>query len=71
MSSAKQKISDREIIDVIEGDEAGAVTAKEVSDELGVTRQAISYRLDKLATQGVVDCKNVGSRSVIWWIVEG
>jgi len=70
MSTAKQKISDQDILRVMSEADAPAVTAKEVSDHLGVTRQAISYRLDKLAEQDVVDCKGVGSRSVIWWTID-
>lgn len=67
MSSARQKVTDEEIMDVFGSTEAPAMTAKEISDELDVTRHAISYRLDKLAQKGVVNCKSVGSRAVIWW----
>jgi len=70
MSSSRQKITDQEIMAAFDECEAPAMTAKEISDELDVTRHAISYRLDKLAQNGAVNCKSVGSRAVIWWPIE-
>jgi len=41
MSSAKRKISDRDLLDEFEETDEPVLTAKEISDQVGMTRQAI------------------------------
>ena len=44
-----------------------AVTATEIADVRGVTKQAAYSALEKLVSKGIVEKKKVGSRSVIYW----
>jgi len=44
-----------------------AVTASEIGDVRGVSKQAAYNALEKLVEKGVIEKKKVGSRSVIYW----
>jgi len=44
-----------------------AVTAIEIGDARGVSKQAAYNALEKLVDKGLVEKKKVGSRSVIYW----
>jgi len=57
-----------ELIAVFERADAPVLTAPEIAEELGVTRQAINYRLQQLAEEDIVARKQIGSRAVAWWL---
>ena len=44
------------------------MTATEISEHVGKTRQGVKYQLDNLHEQGVVERKAAGSRAVGWWL---
>jgi predicted transcriptional regulator len=68
MSKGRSKtMSDEEIVEAIRNHPDRAVTAREISDVVGMTSSGILKRLDKLAERGEVTRKKVGGRAVVWW----
>ena len=58
-----------EILGVLRSNGDPFMTATEVADEVGATRQNVKYHLDRLQEDGEVDRKEAGSRAVGWWAV--
>jgi len=46
------------------------VTAKEVSERMGVTRQTAYKHLQRLHEQDRLEKRKIGSSAVIWWLDE-
>lgn len=44
------------------------LTAPEIAEHFGVTRQAITYRLKRMREKGLVNRKDAGSNAVAWWV---
>lgn len=66
--SNRQKVEDIEIIDVMRESEDPFVTAKDVAEQLPITRQQANKRLRQLEDEGIVRSKSTGSGAG-WWIV--
>ena len=62
-----KSISDEEILALFDEHDAPYMTAKEVADKAGMSRQGMHNRLEDLADNGVLESKNTG-RTVGWWI---
>lgn len=63
-------VSDESILEEFRSADDAFLTAAELSRELGLTRQAINYRLKDLEAEGLLQKKRAGSHAVGWWIVE-
>ena len=63
-----EKVSERDILDLFAEADAPFLTAPEIAARVGVTRQAITYRLKRMQEKGLVDRKDVGSNAVVWWV---
>lgn len=44
------------------------VTAPELAEMVDVTQQAAHARLEQMRERGLVKKKQVGARSVVWWL---
>ena len=62
-----KSISDEEILALFDEHDAPYMTAKEVADKVGMSRQGMHNRLEELADNGELENKNTG-RTVGWWI---
>jgi predicted ArsR family transcriptional regulator len=62
-----ETVTEQEILKVFDQIEEPFVTASELADELGVSRQAANYRLKRMRDNGLVNSKKTGARSVGWW----
>jgi Fic family protein len=66
----KETVSAREVREAVEnGDHV--ITASELTDVLGTSRDTILRRLRTLHENGEVERKEVGARAVVWWVDEG
>lgn len=63
----ERKITDQDILKVFDNADEPVLTASEIAKALPVTRQAINYRLNRMHEDGLVDRKDAGARSVVWW----
>ena len=64
------KIDDEQVIKAIRESDEPFMTAKEIGDELGVTRQALYGRLHRINTKDPnLQCKKAG-RNRVWWYDE-
>lgn len=61
------RVDDNTILKVFEAAETPVLTAKAVADELPITKDAVLYRLNKLADEGRVGRMQAGSNAVVWW----
>lgn len=70
MAAKNRRVADEEIIEVFRKSDERFLTATEVADEIGVTRQAMNSRLKRLREQGILASKRAGSRAVGYWLVD-
>lgn len=63
-----EKVSERDILALFAEADAPFLTAPEIAARVGVTRQAITYRLKRMREKGLVERKDVGSNAVVWWV---
>lgn len=62
-----ERVTEQEILKVFDRIEAPFLTAKELAEEIGISRQAANYRLKQMRESDLVDSKKTGARSVGWW----
>ena len=62
-----EKLSEQGILKLFDRIGDPFLTAPEIAEEFGVTRQAVTYRLKKMQEGGLVDRKKAGANSVGWW----
>lgn len=62
-----EEVSEQAILTRFDTADAPFLTAPEIADEFGVTRQAVTYRLKEMRDRGLVDRKQAGASSVGWW----
>lgn len=67
MSAQPSPSTTDEVMRVLKNNDDAFMTAAEIADHVGKTRQAVQYQLDKLLDQGRVERKKAGSRAVGWW----
>jgi len=63
-------VTDGDILGILERASAPVMTATEIADELPIGRSAVRKRLVDLHERKAVERKDVGARSVVWWIVD-
>ncbi|QLH76930.1 HTH domain-containing protein [Halosimplex rubrum] len=68
MAQGKRTVSDEEILRAIRSQEDPFVTAGEVAELFGMTRQWAHNRLQDLNDGDRIHRKKSGPRNVIWWI---
>ena len=62
-----ETVSEQDILKAFDRAEAPFLTAAELGEELGVSRQTANYRLKRMREKGLVDRKETGARAVAWW----
>lgn len=67
MTDGNREISDSDIVQQFQDADEPFVGASELAEQLGMSRQAMNYRLRQLLDDGVVDRKKVGS-GYGWWL---
>jgi len=67
-SGRSKKMSDDEIIAMVEEHPDKAVTAVDLMETSQLTKAGLLLRLNKLNDEGVLRKKRVGSRAVVWWL---
>ena len=63
-----EQVSDVAILELFAETAAPFLTAPEIAEVFGVSRQAITYRLKRMHDEGVVARKDAGSNAVAWWV---
>ncbi|SEP07929.1 HTH domain-containing protein [Halogranum amylolyticum] len=56
------------VLKVLETSDDPVMTAKEIADQLEVSRDTVGRKLAQLSEEGKVRQKKVGARAVVWWI---
>ena len=64
----KPTVSDDEILAVLRKSSDPVLTATEVAEQLPIGRRAVHKRLRELAEEGVLESKDAGSGSRVWWL---
>jgi len=67
MSTESIQSTREEILQELQESGDAFMTATEIANIVGATRQNVKYHLDQLKEQGVVEKKQAGSRAVGWW----
>ena len=62
-----EKITSQDILKAFDASDEPVLSATEIAEEFGVTRQTITRRLNEMAEEGLVESKQMGARSVAWW----
>lgn len=65
-----EKVTDNDILLVFERHDAPFMSAKEVAEELPITKSAVNHRLNQMQDDGLVAKKKIGARAVAWWALE-
>lgn len=65
-----ETITKKDIIEVFDKSDPPFLTAAELGNELSISRQAANYRLKRMCKDGIVDYKQTGARSVVWWVTK-
>lgn len=65
----ESRTSDQEVIDALAEHDACFVATSEIADQVGVSRQAVWVRLDRLEEAGEVQSRTTGGVR-IWWLPE-
>jgi predicted transcriptional regulator len=63
----EENMSDERIVQLIRDSQYPVLTAKQISDAFGVTRQAVNYRLSDLVDDGELERMDVGSSAVVYY----
>jgi DNA excision repair protein ERCC-3 len=66
--SMEGDMSDDRIVALIRDSEYPVLTAKQISDAFGVTRQAVNKRITDLVERGDLERMEVGSSAVVYYV---
>jgi DNA-binding MarR family transcriptional regulator len=61
------EVTEQDILLVFDSTDDPFMTAKEIADELPITRDAVLRRLKDMEDEGLVGSKRTGARAVGWW----
>lgn len=61
------EVTDQEILKLFDKDNEAFLTAPEIADRFGVSRQAVNNRLKRMEEDGLVESKKAGASAVGWW----
>lgn len=62
-----EKVTEQDILKAFDYSDDPFLTTTELADQLPVSRQAVSYRLEQMREKGLVDKKKTGARAAGWW----
>jgi DNA repair exonuclease SbcCD nuclease subunit len=61
------EVTEQEILKVFDAADEPVLTTQEVADELPISCDAVTYRLNKMHDEDLVGKKETGARAVAWW----
>lgn len=64
------RVADEELIAAVEASETPIACARAVADRVGLSRQATTSRLTRLADEGVIESGRVGEATPVYWVPE-
>ena len=67
VSHGNKKVTDNQLIALIDGNKHPVASAAELADELGMTRTGVTKRLNQMYENNLVNRKSVGS-GYVWWV---
>lgn len=62
-----EEVSDQEILKLFDAVDEAFLTAPEIADRFGVSRQAVNNRLKRMEADGLLESKKAGASAVGWW----
>lgn len=62
-----ETVTEQEILKAFDRADAPFLTAAELGEQVGVSRQAANHRLKGMHEEGRVERKRAGARAVAWW----
>lgn len=62
-----ETVTEQDILKAFDRADAPFLTAAELGEKLGVSRQSANYRLKRMREKETVDRKQTGARAVAWW----
>ncbi|NKE38058.1 MarR family transcriptional regulator [Natronococcus sp. JC468] len=66
-----EKVTEQDILKAFDYSDDPFLTTTELAEQLPVSRQAVSYRLEQMRKKGLVDKKKTGARAAGWWAMLG
>jgi len=69
-TAGKQKVSDDQVVQLFHDASQPIRTAGDLTEALPITRQAVNKRLRRLASNGTLCRRKVGSSAVVYWLPE-
>jgi predicted ArsR family transcriptional regulator len=63
-------VTDEDLLGVIRESDAPTVNAREVADEVALSRRCVHSRLMDLTEEGVLATKSMANGARIWWLSE-
>ncbi|MHC3378192.1 HTH domain-containing protein [Haloarcula sp. H-GB5] len=61
------QIAPQDVLNILRESDTPVMTAKQVADKLGCTREAARQKLESLYQEERVEKMKVGARAVVWW----
>ncbi|WP_084568885.1 winged helix-turn-helix transcriptional regulator [Halostagnicola larsenii] len=63
----KPIVTDDDILDIFRSSSDPVLTTSEVASNFNITHRGVRDRLEKLEQEGILECKKVGARGMVWW----
>lgn len=63
-----KSIEDEEFLEAVRSSHGPVATVREVTDQVGSTRQNVYNHLERLAGEGKLHKKKVGASAAVWWV---
>lgn len=64
------EVSDTKLLQTVYLSPDPIVTAGEIADRTGYTRQAVNYRFSRLEEEGLLQSRAVGARATVYWLTD-
>lgn len=62
-----EKATEQDVLETFAEADEPVLTAPDLAAALGMSRQAVTYRLKRMYETGVVDRTKAGANAVVWW----
>lgn len=62
-----EKVREQDILKTFDYADEPVLTAREIADQLPISRVAVTTRLEAMRENGLVGKKQTGARAVAWW----
>lgn len=62
-----EKVRDQDILKIFDAADEPVLTAREIADQLPISRVAVTNRLKTMREKDLVEKKQTGARAIAWW----